>query len=819
MKKKLLIPMLLSIFTLASCNVVINQSTTTNTITPTTASNNTSTNTENSTTSKTTLSYSDFTEKAEILNGITIKKVIGYGEGAYLTFDVESGSSYNAYVKNIKDNDYTKIDNELIRINGDSARVDALGLKPGEYTIKIENKNDNSIYSISKSFLVYEQDRSGYAHFNYSNGVGAYNDDGTLKENAVIVYVNEQNKNTVNAEIGGKTYTGLSNIIQNATNNKYPVDVRIIGTISAATWNPLTVSNYYDSTNKVGINPSTAVKGANNKYLELKNYSEEDIINGGFNTLNTTTYSKLNGLTNKIKYDSSKLEFDSYYNMLDVTGAKNVTIEGIGEDAKIFQWGFTWKSCNSIEVKNLTFENYTEDACSFEGSGNDANLNSYSSFNSKNYWVHNNTFNEGINYWDVCSEQDKHDGDGSTDLKKVAFVTLSYNEYYKTHKTGLVGGGDTQKTAAITFHHNYYNQCRSRLPFARQANMHMYNNYYNKSTGNNMQIYAGAYAFIENCYFNSTSNTFTVRENTEGTGKPAVKSYNNIFNSCSYSGATIVSTRTQEVSNGNIYGSSFDTNSTLFYYDTVNKKSNVAIMDEASELPTIIPNVSGAGKNKGYIVVQGLPETTDEETKEITKTLTKVFEEDFSSSKTITKTDSIPTSSGIYYHISDNEDNSSNSEDSKNYVNISNNSLNIHDESETTTTWAYYIFNNTYNSGIVKYTVEFTPTKAAGNWSPVIFLGESNRIMLRSDSTKAWGYSTDGANTYSSLGNAYSINKKTIVSLTMDFDNNKIILTVNDEEIKINQTPFKINGISFMTAKKDAERSFTVSNIKIEYAE
>jgi len=43
--------------------------------------------------------------------------------------------------------------------------------------------------------------------------------------------------------------------------------------------------------------------------------------------------------------------------MCDVKNASNVTVEGVGENAGIYQWGFTWSGCNSIEVKNLRNKN------------------------------------------------------------------------------------------------------------------------------------------------------------------------------------------------------------------------------------------------------------------------------------------------------------------------------------------------------------------------------------------------------------------------------------------------------------------------------
>ena len=82
-------------------------------------------------------------------------------------------------------------------------------------------------------------DRSGYAHFNYEEGVGAYNDDGTLKDGAIVVYVTEATKNTVTAELGGRTYTGIAEILRNANRSEEPVNVRIIGAVGAATWNEI----------------------------------------------------------------------------------------------------------------------------------------------------------------------------------------------------------------------------------------------------------------------------------------------------------------------------------------------------------------------------------------------------------------------------------------------------------------------------------------------------------------------------------------------------------------------------------------------------
>ncbi len=826
MKKNILIPIIgLSIFTLASCNfaqggsstTIVESSSTPSSTSQTTIpqiSGSTSTNIPSSSTtpassssstksstfsSRSTATQASYSSIAEDNNGINITEVVGYNEAAYLKF-VATNTEYNAYYKEASSSSFTKIDNELIRINNDEGRIDVLGLKPGNYLIKVEDKNNPNIYTISNSVVVTKQDRSGYAHFNYNSGVGAYNDDGTLKNNAVVVYVNENNKNTVKAEIAGTEYTGLSDILKHSTNSSYPVDIRIIGRVGAATWSSASpsVSIYDNATNQT-------VEGINDEYLELRNYDEEAIIAGGYNELDTSTYAKLNGLTNKIKYDGT--EFDSYYNMLDISGAKNVTVEGVGIDAEIYQWGFTWKSdCKSIEVKNLTFTDYTEDACSFEGSGQDANLNKISAFTSTRYWIHNNTFNRGKNYWDVCSEQDKHDGDGSTDLKRVAYVTLSYNEYYNNHKTGLVGGSDSQMTSCVTFHHNYYNQCQSRLPFARQANMHMYNNYYYKSSGNNMQIYAGAYAFIENSYFKDVKNTFNVSD--RGLGTAAVKSYNSTFDNSPYSGATIVESRTEAVNNQNVFSTTFDMDSDIFYFDTNDNISDVSLMLQTDKVPTYIPIVSGAGK---LVALDYSLHTTEHNDPYVDSKVKAQY------------TTNTPLNSGLYYQAINaglviQEESSI---DDSTIVKEDNGTIYVTDTSSTLSTIGYYVLNNNdrVNAGKVTYSMEITLTGVGSKWNFLRFLdndGDEVLAIRAATDTKNIAYTLDEDDSTETIIKNTPFKAGTYkITLTIDYSSSSAILKVGDYQTKISSFNYTIGAFKFMTAIKATDRSFTVKNITI----
>lgn len=497
---------------------------------------------------------------------------------------------------------WTTLDSDLIREESDSYRFDILGLEAGKYNVKVNGTFDGVEFNEeSNNITVTSDDRSGYAHFNYTDGVGAYNDDGTLKDNAVVVYVTDSNKNTVEANIGGTTYTGLSSILSNAS-SAYPLDIRIIGSVKTTQWNEIS----YNSTKQTYslIKEQAASLGGN-----FNTFTAEEILENGWNSYSNDLaegITTLEGLESKVSYSSNgvhcattdttseeyySMAFDTSWNMMKVSSKSNITVEGVGDDASIFQWGFTFSNCNSIEVKNLTFNNYTEDAIGIEGG-----KSTYTNYS--NFWLHNNTFNLGVNNWDFSDEKDKGDGDGATDFKYAHNLTISYCRYNNTHKTNLIGGGDSHLQYNITLHHNYYNQCASRLPLGRQANMHFYNNYY-YDCSTCQDIRANAFVLSESNYFYSCSNPQKVT--TSGYTGTTIKSYNDYLEECGTSQATVVNSRDQQVEGGNCKPdgktdySNFDTNDSLFYYDSTNNVSDVERLDDVSELPTIIPSIAGAG--------------------------------------------------------------------------------------------------------------------------------------------------------------------------------------------------------------------------------
>ena len=70
--------------------------------------------------------------------------------------------------------------------------------------------------------------------------------------------------------------------------------------------------------------------------------------------------------------------------------------------------------------------------------------------------------------------------DGLIDIKnQTGFITISWNYLHDQHKGGLVGASDTDLFAdrKITYHHNYYNKVKLRVPMYRGSVGHFFNNY------------------------------------------------------------------------------------------------------------------------------------------------------------------------------------------------------------------------------------------------------------------------------------------------------------------------------------------------------
>lgn len=186
----------------------------------------------------------------KISNGegrVEITEAKGWLESAYVKFKkLGDCTLYHVYIRGGDFASYTRIDSMLVRSYGDTYRADMVGLKAGNYDMMVVpvSKGKELVANANEAtaMTVLNYDRSGFAHLN-NTGVGAYNDDGSLKSDARVIYVTAQTAKTVTCEVktGSKatnvtTFTGLQAII-GAYQKGYetrPLDVRFIGLVEKA---------------------------------------------------------------------------------------------------------------------------------------------------------------------------------------------------------------------------------------------------------------------------------------------------------------------------------------------------------------------------------------------------------------------------------------------------------------------------------------------------------------------------------------------------------------------------------------------------------
>lgn len=481
-------------------------------------------------------------------------------ESAAFEWNDSTIATAEVYYKSTDETSYTKVDQQLLRMVGTStARVDILGLKAEAYDFKIVSSQGTEL-SIP-GVIINEYDRSGYAHFNYTSGVGAYNDDGSLKDDAIVIYVTDQNKDIVVVPGFESAGTGIGWILNN---------------------------NQYSKSESNTYTPDHETKGI---YALTRNHS---VVVRFIGTVTAPA-----GLTAFNSLDNGGSLGDNGF-MARMKNAKNLTLEGVGNDAVIKGWGFHF-ICNdsskggySFETRNLSFVDYPEDALGMEGvqgvltAGGSITGSASASSDLlaavERCWVHHNSFYPG--YCANPAESDKKEGDGSCDFKRGQYYTLSYNYFVDCHKTNLIGSSDNSLQYNVSMHHNWWNNCGSRMPLLRRANIHFYNNYISGdiSTGASLSYVtsarANSYMFSEANYFDGCKNA------VELASGGAVKSYNNTSYACfGNNGSIVTSTREESISNNcefgyrNIDYRNFDTDPTLFYYDATAKKSDCKLTD------------------------------------------------------------------------------------------------------------------------------------------------------------------------------------------------------------------------------------------------
>ena len=245
--------------------------------------------------------------------GLTLTEQSGWLESAYVEWQpVKNAEGYVAYVKeaSASDDAYEKLDDTLIRQYADYWRADALGLKEGSYVMKVTAvlKDGKTVSESTSSLEVEKYDRSGFAfseNSKFQTASGAYNDDGTLKKDAQVIYVTPETAKTCTAVVNGKEVTGFQSILdakQSAgTKDTSPLDFRIVGCVTADD-----VDHFSSSAEGIQLKGKSA-------YTEM-----------------------------------------------------NITIEGVGEDAAVQGFGFLVRNSGNVEFRNFAVMAFMDDGISLD---------------------------------------------------------------------------------------------------------------------------------------------------------------------------------------------------------------------------------------------------------------------------------------------------------------------------------------------------------------------------------------------------------------------------------------------------------------------
>ncbi|MGM9810713.1 MAG: pectate lyase [Paludibacteraceae bacterium] len=482
---------------------------------------------------------------------VQITKSAGWLETAYAEWAPGAYSNYHAYVRPAGGT-YTQLDAMLLRNYGSYMRVDALGLKAGNYQLKIvpvDNSGNEVTAEATETgtLTVAAHDRNGFAHFNYSKGVGAYNNDGTLKAGAKVFYVTKNTAKTISTDVvtgsnGTKTTcTGMQAIIDGYQKgqDKTPIVFRIIGTVQASDMDGLS--------------------------------------------------SSAEGLQIKGKAADSEL---------------NITIEGVGNDATIKGFGFLVRNSASVELRNFGVMTGMDDGISLDTDNDHIWIHHIDVFYGPNKGgdqkkgdgaidVKSDSKHVTISYchfWDtgkstMCGMTSEsgpnyityhHNWFDHSDSRHPRIRTMSvhiYNNYFD----GVAKYGVGSTTGSDVFVEcNYFRNCKYPMLTSKQ--------------GSDVNCGVGS--------SDQTKGTFS------GEAGGSIKAYNNVmtgsYKFIPYSStnnqhfdAYVVSSRSEQVPSsvksllgGNTY-SNFDTNSSLMPSITP---------DDPNQVPTIVTGDKGAGR-------------------------------------------------------------------------------------------------------------------------------------------------------------------------------------------------------------------------------
>lgn len=470
---------------------------------------------------------------------IQITEAKGWQESAYLKWTpFEGASSYNVYV------DDKKIDAQLIRQYKSYYRADVLGLKAGTYSVKVVPVNAEGTEiagaNTASNLVVKSYNREGFAHFKY-DGVGAYNNDGTLKAGAKVLYITAKTAKTVSTTVNtgkSETITGLQSIIDaySKGKDKTPIAFRIIGKVSLSDLDHI----------------SSSAEG-----LQIK------------------------GAT------------------------MNMTFEGVGDDATVYGFGFLLREAESVEFRNFAIMRCLDDAMSLDTDNSHVWIHNMDLFYGKKGGAADQAKGDGTvdikgdskyvtvaynRFWDngkasMCGMKSEtgenwityhHNWFDHSDSRMARVRTMSvhmYNNYYQ--HCDVYGVGATSGSS-VFMESNYFDATKRPIMSSLQGTDAMGDGTFSGEKGGLIKAYGNVFAnkpdnfsYITYAENNTSFDAYEVSDPSEQ-----------------------VPTSVKTLVGGTSYNN-FDTNSSLMY---------AYAADKAEDVPAIVEGFYGAGRlNHGDI--------------------------------------------------------------------------------------------------------------------------------------------------------------------------------------------------------------------------
>ena len=470
---------------------------------------------------------------------IQITEAKGWQESAYLKWaPFEGASSYNVYV------DDKKIDAQLVRQYKSYYRADVLGLKEGTYSVKVVPVNaegkEIAGANTASNLVVKSYNREGFAHFKYA-GVGAYNNDGTLKAGAKVLYITAKTAKTVSTTVNtGKqeTITGLQSIIDaySKGKDKTPIAFRIIGKVNLSDLDHI-------SSSAEGLQ----IKGA----------------------------------------------------------MMNMTFEGVGDDATVYGFGFLLREAESVEFRNFAIMRCLDDAMSLDTDNSHVWIHNMDLFYGKKGGAADQAKGDGTvdikgdsKYVTVAYNRFWDNGKAS-----MCGMKSETGPNYITYHHNWFDHSDSRmarvRTMSVHMYNNYYQHCDVYgIGATSGSSIFMESNYFDAVKRPIMSSLQGTDAMGDGTFSGEKGGLIKAYGNVFA-NKPANFSYipyaenNTSFDAYEVSNPSEqVPTSVKTLVGGTSYDN-FDTNPSLMYAYTA---------DKAEDVPSIVEGFYGAGRlNHGDI--------------------------------------------------------------------------------------------------------------------------------------------------------------------------------------------------------------------------